>query len=82
MTKNSEYEAEVRRHASELVAQAIRCTEDRVAEVKRKAGTCGFNIQNNGVQELILRYRLVLCKAVGFNTFVYLLQVYSKKLVT
>lgn len=36
----SEYDAEVRRHATELVAHAIRSTEDRVAEVKRKAGRC------------------------------------------
>ena len=38
VARNTEYDAEVRRHASELVAQAIRTTEDRVAEVKRKAG--------------------------------------------
>ena len=59
-TKSSDYEAEVRRHASELVAQAIRCTEERVSEVKRKAGNiCYF-----------FNYNFLFLE--GFISFVYL----------
>ena len=45
-----EYDAEVRKHASELVAHAIRSTEDRVAEVKRKAGKILETIANTESQ--------------------------------
>lgn len=38
LRQRADYDAEVRRHAAELVAQSIRTTEERVSEVKRKAG--------------------------------------------
>ncbi|RXG59526.1 Protein CBFA2T3, partial [Armadillidium vulgare] len=48
----SEYDAEVRRHATELVAHAIRSTEDRVAEVKRKAEEAVIEVRKAAVAEV------------------------------
>ena len=72
----SEYDADVRRHAAELVAQAIRSTEDKVAEVKRKAGNIikdlkfiSFSIQQpySNLQKLYEKFTYVSMNMVLFN---------------
>ncbi|XP_076034151.1 CBFA2/RUNX1 partner transcriptional co-repressor nervy [Oratosquilla oratoria] len=49
---SGDYDADVRKHAAELVAHAIRTTEDRVAEVKRKAEEALAEVKRAAVAEV------------------------------
>ncbi|XP_053637897.1 protein CBFA2T1 isoform X3 [Cherax quadricarinatus] len=52
LRQRADYDAEVRRHAAELVAQSIRTTEERVSEVKRKAEEAVSEVRRAAVAEV------------------------------
>ncbi|XP_066962656.1 protein CBFA2T1 isoform X2 [Macrobrachium rosenbergii] len=52
LRQRTDYDAEVRRHAAELVAQSIRTTEERVSEVKRKAEEAVSEVRRAAVAEV------------------------------